>query len=145
MAETLIIKGRKVVGGKAEGEALIADERVSFWGGTDPTKGIVHEAGNKFEGKSFAGKVFIFRFTKGSSGTSAYINIASRLGVAPAAIINTELDSLCVLGCAISDIPMMTDLDRNPFDMIEDGDWIKLDADEGIIEITKKNPPSGKT
>ena len=145
MAETLIIKGRKVVGGKAEGEALIADERVSFWGGTDPTKGIVHEAGNKFEGKNFAGKVFIFRFTKGSSGTSAYINIASRLGVAPAAIINTELDSLCVLGCAISDIPMMTDLDRNPFDMIEDGDWIKLDADEGIIEITKKNPPSGKT
>ena len=140
MAETLIIKGRKVVGGKAEGEALIADERVSFWGGTDPTKGIVHEVGNKFEGKSFAGKVFIFRFTKGSSGTSAYINIASRLGFAPAAIINSELDSLCVLGCAISDIPMMTDLDKDPFEVIGDGDWIKLDADEGTIEVTKKAP-----
>ncbi len=140
MAETLIIKGRKVVGGKAEGEALIADERVSFWGGTDPTKGIVHEVGNKFEGKSFAGKVFILRFTKGSSGTSAYINIASRLGFAPAAIINSELDSLCVLGCAISDIPMMTDLDKDPFEVIGDGDWIKLDADEGTIEVTKKAP-----
>ena len=137
MTETLTIRGKKVVGGKAEGEALVADERVSFWGGTDPTKGIVHEVGNKFEGQSFAGKVFIFRFTKGSSGTSAYINIASRLGVAPAAIINTELDSLCVLGCAISDIPMMTDLDRDPFEVIEDGDWIKLDADAGIIEVTK--------
>lgn len=137
MTETLTIRGKKVVGGQAEGEALVADERVSFWGGTDPTKGIVHEVGNKFEGQSFAGKVFIFRFTKGSSGTSAYINIASRLGVAPAAIINTELDSLCVLGCAISDIPMMTDLDRDPFEVIEDGDWIKLDADAGIIEVTK--------
>ncbi len=138
MAETIIIKGRKVVSGRAEGEALIADERVSFWGGTDPTKGIVHEVGNKFEGESFAGKIFIFRFTKGSSGTSAYINIASRLGVAPAAIINTSLDSLCVLGCAISDIPMMTDLDMDPFEVIESGDMIKLDADEGIIEVTKK-------
>ena len=138
MAESLIIRGRKVVGGQAEGEALIADERVSFWGGTDPTRGIVHDVGNKFEGKSFAGKVFIFRFTKGSSGTSAYINIAKRLGVAPAAIINTDLDSLCVLGCAISDIPMMTDLDQDPFQAIEDGDWIRVDADEGVIEVTKR-------
>ncbi|GAB4342883.1 MAG: DUF126 domain-containing protein [Candidatus Abyssubacteria bacterium] len=137
MAKTITIKGRKVVGGQAEGEALIADERVSFWGGTDPTRGIVHEVGNKFEGKSFAGKVFIFRFTKGSSGTSAYINIAKRLGVAPAAIINTELDSLCVLGCAIADIPMMTDLDKDPFKVIRNGDWIKLDADAGIIEVTR--------
>ncbi len=138
MASTITIKGRKVVGGTAEGEALIADERVSFWGGTDPTQGIVHEVGSKFEGKSFAGKVFIFRFTKGSSGTSAYINIAKRLGVAPAAIINTELDSLCVLGCAIADIPMMTDLDQDPFAVIKTGDWIKLDADAGVIEVTKK-------
>ncbi|RJP75445.1 MAG: DUF126 domain-containing protein [Candidatus Abyssobacteria bacterium SURF_17] len=138
MAKMLVIKGRKVVGGKAEGEALIADERVSFWGGTDPTRGIVHEVGSKFEGKNFAGKVFIFRFTKGSSGTSAYINIAKRMGVAPAAIINTELDALCVLGCAISDIPMMTDLDRDPFKSISNGDFIKLDADKGVIEVTKK-------
>ena len=138
MAKTITIKGKKVVGGKAEGEALIGDERVSFWGGTDPTQGVVHEVGNKFEGKNFAGKVFIFRFTKGSSGTSGYINIAKRLGVAPAAIINTELDSLCVLGCAISEIPMMTDLDQDPFHVIENGDWIKLDADNGIIEVTKK-------
>ena len=138
MAETITIKGRKVVGGRAEGEAMIADERVSFWGGTDPTRGVVHEIGNKFEGRCFAGKILIFRFTKGSSGTSAYINIASRLGVAPAAIINTELDSLCVLGCAISDIPMMTDLDKDPFEVISDGDIIKLDADKGIIEVTKK-------
>jgi predicted aconitase with swiveling domain len=138
MADSITIKGRKVVGGKAEGEALIADERVSFWGGTDPTRGIVHEVGNKFEGKSFAGKVFIFRFTKGSSGTSAYINIAARLGVAPAAIINTELDSLCVLGCAVADIPMMTDLDQDPFTVIGNGDWINLDADAGTIVVTKK-------
>ncbi|MBI5118821.1 DUF126 domain-containing protein [Candidatus Poribacteria bacterium] len=138
MTNKIIIRGRKVVGGKAEGEALIADERVSFWGGTDPVRGIVHEVGSKFEGKSFAGKVFIFRFTKGSSGTSAYINIASREGVAPAAIINTELDSLCVLGCAISDIPMITDLDQDPFRVIENGDWIKLDADAGLIEVTKR-------
>ncbi|UCD56963.1 MAG: DUF126 domain-containing protein [Candidatus Hydrogenedentota bacterium] len=138
MGESFIIRGRKVVGGKAEGEALIADERVSFWGGTDPTRGIVHEVGNKFEGQSFAGKVFIFSFTKGSSGTSAYINIAARLGVAPAAIINTELDSLCVLGCAVSDIPMMTDLDQDPFQVIENGDWIRVDADAGVIEVTKR-------
>jgi hypothetical protein len=34
---------------------------------------------------------------------------------------------------------MMTDLDRDPFEVIEDGDWIKLDADAGTIEVTKKS------
>jgi len=34
----------------------------------------------------------------------------------------------------------MTDFDRDPLDVIETGDWVKVDADAGTVEITKRNP-----
>jgi hypothetical protein len=32
----------------------------------------------------------------------------------------------------------MTELDKNPIEVIQTGDWVKVDADNGIIEVTKK-------
>jgi hypothetical protein len=33
----------------------------------------------------------------------------------------------------------MTDLDRDPLGVIETGDRVKVDADAGIIEVTKQS------
>ena len=33
----------------------------------------------------------------------------------------------------------MTDLDQDPLQVIETGDWVKVDADNGIVEITKRD------
>ena len=40
------LKGRKVVGGVAEGEALVSSEAVSFYGGVDPETGIIIDHGH---------------------------------------------------------------------------------------------------
>jgi hypothetical protein len=34
-------------------------------------------------------------------------------------------------------VPSVTDFDRNPLDVIETGDWVKVDADRGIVEVRK--------
>jgi phosphoenolpyruvate-protein kinase (PTS system EI component) len=36
-------------------------------------------------------------------------------------------------------IPSVTDLDRDPLDVIETGDWVKVDGDTGTVEVTKKS------
>ena len=36
----------------------------------------------------------------------------------------------------------MTDFDRNPLDLIETGDWVKVDADRGIVEVRMIAPRS---
>ena len=36
---TLVLKGRKVVGGVSEGEALVTRDTISGWGGIDPRTG----------------------------------------------------------------------------------------------------------
>jgi hypothetical protein len=35
-------------------------------------------------------------------------------------------------------VPSVTDLDRNPLDVIETGDWVVVDGDRGVVEIEKR-------
>jgi predicted aconitase with swiveling domain len=42
------------------------------------------------------------------------------------------------LGAVVVRAPAVTDLDQDPLDVIEDGDWVKVDADNGIVEVTKR-------
>jgi predicted aconitase with swiveling domain len=41
------------------------------------------------------------------------------------------------LGAVVMRVPSITDFDRNPLDLIETGDWVKVDADRGIVEVRK--------
>jgi len=61
LESAVTIRGRKVVGGIAEGEALVTRERISGWGGVDPRSGTVVETRHELRGQSFAGKVLVFR------------------------------------------------------------------------------------
>jgi hypothetical protein len=37
--------------------------------------------------------------------------------------------------------PSITDLDRDPLDVIETGDWVVVDADNGVVEVFKQREP----
>jgi len=63
----IVLRGRKVIGGAAEGEAVVTKEPVSFLGGVNPDKGVVVERGHELEGQSITGKIFVFPHGKGST------------------------------------------------------------------------------
>ena len=131
----MILKGRKVMGGKAEGEALVSNEPVSFYGGVDPVTGCVTEPGHCCCGENISGKVFVFPTGKGSTVGSYVIYRMKKLGTAPAAIINVETEAILATGCVISDIPLVDKLDQDPVEKIKNGVLVKVDADEGIVEV----------
>ena len=137
MNDVFEIKGRGVVKGKAEGEALVADTTLSFWGEVDAVTGKIIAVGHPLEGISLKGKVLVIRSTKGSSGTPMILNLAKLEGNAPVAFVNVEVDSLAALGCIVNNIPMMTDLNQNPFETIQTGDRLEVDADAGVLRITR--------
>jgi predicted aconitase with swiveling domain len=137
MANTILLKGRKVVGGVAEGEALVTKERISGWGGIDPRTGTVIETRHELRGRSFAGKVLVFPGAKGSSGWSAQFHVARLAGAAPLAMVFNEMTTKIALGCVVMRVPSITDLDRDPLQLIETGDWVRVDADNGVVEIRK--------
>jgi predicted aconitase with swiveling domain len=136
---TLVLRGRKVVGGCVEGEALVTRDRISGWGGIDPRTGTVIETRHELKGVSFAGKVLVFPGAKGSSGWSSQFHIARLSGKAPLAMLFNEMTTKIALGAVVTHAPSITDFDRDPLQLIESGDWVKVDADNGIVEVTKKS------
>ena len=138
MTQTIVIHGRKVVPGVAEGEALVTHERISGWGGVDPRTGTVVETRHELRGQSFAGKVLVFPGAKGSSGWSAQFHVARAMGTAPAAWLFNRMCTKVALGTVVSHSPAMTDFDKDPVELIRTGDWVRVDADAGVVTITRK-------
>jgi predicted aconitase with swiveling domain len=130
----MILKGRKIVGGFAEGEALVSSDPVSFYGGVDPETGIVTEKGHAIEGELVTGKIFIFPNGKGSTVGSYVLYRMKKLGTAPAAIINNETEAILATGCVISEIPLIDKIDEDAMRSLDTGIMLRIKADDGIIE-----------
>ena len=143
---TLIrLQGRKVVGGVAEGEALVTRQTISGWGGVNAMTGTIIETRHELRGVSFKDKVLVCPGAKGSSGWSSVFHQARLAGTAPKAMIFTEMTTKIALGCVVMRVPSITDLDQNPLDVIETGDWVRVDADHGIVEIRKTAASAAKS
>ena len=135
--EKIVLRGRKIVGGVAEGEALVTRQTISGWGGIDPKLGTIIERHHELKGQSFNNRVLVFPGAKGGSGGSMGFHRARLAGNVPKALIFTELTSRVAMIAIISHAPTVTDLDRDPLALIESGDWVKVDGDNGLVEITK--------
>jgi len=131
----MILKGRKVVSGVVEGEALVCPDPVSFYGGIDPDTGKIAESGHMLYGQIITGKVFIFPTGKGSTVGSYVIYRMAKQGTAPIAIINRETEAIIATGCVIGSIPLIDKLDQDPVKVIKTGMKLLVDAGKGIVEI----------
>ncbi|MBO9518713.1 MAG: DUF126 domain-containing protein [Porphyrobacter sp.] len=134
----ILIRGRKVVGGVTEGEALVTTQTISGWGGVNPMKGEIIESHHELRGQSFAGKVLVFPGAKGSSGWSGVFHTTRLTNTAPLAMLFNVTTTKAALGAVVLRVPAMTDFDRDPLELIETGDWVRVDADQGLVSIWKR-------
>jgi predicted aconitase with swiveling domain len=137
----MILRGRKVVGGVAEGEAFVTRDTISGWGGIDARTGTITERRHEKVGQSFAGKILVFQGAKGSSGWSHYFHVTRMLDTAPAAMLFTTMTTKVALGAVVTRVRAMTDFDSDIFEAIHDGDWVRVDADAGVIEVQAADQP----
>lgn len=135
---TLTLKGRKIVTGKARGEAVVTREAISFNGGVDNMTGIVTEPGHEIEGVNIAGKILVFLTGKGSTGGSYKIYDMVSRGTAPVAFVQVNPEPITTIGAIIGNIPVVAGLDQDPTITISTGDLIELDADAGIVQVVRK-------
>ncbi|GAI19265.1 unnamed protein product [marine sediment metagenome] len=126
------MKGRMISPGKARGEAIVSKEPIGFYGGIDPKTGVVIEKGHELEGKSVKDKILVFPQGKGSTVGSYIIYGLKKNGVAPAAIVNKETETIVATGVILAGIPCVDGID---IDKIKTGDKLKVDADEATVEV----------
>jgi len=129
----MILNGRKISPGCAVGKALVTSMGISFYGGVDPETGNIVEKGHELEGQSIAGQVLVFPTGKGSTVGSYTLYRLKKAGLAPAAIINTESETITAVGCIISDIPCV---DHIPIEQIKTGMYASVDGDRGTVELS---------
>ena len=120
------LKGRIIYKGKAEAEALVTAQPISFYGGVDPNTGIVIEKGHELQGQSVKDKILVFPQGKGSTVGSYTLYRMKKNGVAPAGMINKECETIVAVGAIISEIPCVDKIDISKIKtgncvIIEDG------------------------
>jgi predicted aconitase with swiveling domain len=138
------LRGRTVVGGRTEGEALVTRDTISGWGGVNPMSGTIIETRHELRGQSFKDKVLVFPGAKGSSGWSAVFHMTRLTGTAPKALLFKEMTTKIALGAVVMRVPAITDFDADPLAVIESGDWVKVDADRALVEIIKGRSREGR-
>jgi len=137
----LKLTGCCVVPGRAEGEALVTSQSISFFGGVDPRTGNVTDRRHELFGRSIAGKVAVFPFGKGSCAGSLIMLELVRVGKAPAAIVNINTEPILATGPIISkhfygkSIPILA-LAEGSFKKIKTGQHLMVDAVKGYICIS---------
>ncbi len=90
------------------------------------------EPGHELAGQSIAGKILVFSSGKGSTVGSYTLYRLKKNGLAPAAIVNTECETITAVGCIISEIPC---IDHIPVDRLSSGLRLRLDGGTGVLEI----------
>jgi predicted aconitase with swiveling domain len=105
------LKGRIIYKGKAEAEALVTSQPISFYGGVDPNTGVVIEKGHELQGVSVKDKILVFPQGKGSTVGSYTLYRLKKNGVAPAGMINRECETIIAVGAIISEIPCVDKID----------------------------------
>jgi len=143
VTRTIVLRGRKVVGGCTEGRALVTRQAIPGWGGVNPKLGTIIETQHELRGQSFKDQVLVFRGAKGSSRWSAMYHTSRLMGTAPKALIFNKMTTKVALGAVVTHAPAMTELEQDPLQVIETGDWVKVDADRGIVEVTKASDVTG--
>ena len=117
--------------GVAEGAPLLLQEPLSFWGGLDPTSGLIIDRWHPQAGACIAGRVLLMPAGRGSSSGSASLAEAIRLGVGPAAILLLKRDAIVIVGALAA-----AELYGRfvPVVLVEAADWATLAA-AGRLEV----------
>ncbi|MGZ8626547.1 MAG: aconitase X swivel domain-containing protein [Actinomycetota bacterium] len=95
-------EARTLVAGAAEGETLVLDEPLSFWGGVDPATGAIVDVHHPQRGANVAGRVLVMPSGRGSSSCSSVLAEVIRAGTAPVAIVLLEPDPIVALGAIVA-------------------------------------------
>lgn len=134
-----MIQGKVLVAGEAEGEGLITDEPLSFWGGYDQVTGEIIDRRHPLSGHNASGRILGLPGSRGSSTTTAVLLEAVRRGTAPAAILTANSDSFLALASIVADelyqrpVPVVA-LSARDFAVLRTGDWIMVHAD-GSLDV----------
>jgi predicted aconitase/predicted aconitase with swiveling domain len=144
MSEVLL-NGRCLVSGSAQGELLYADVGLSFWGGVEPFTGEVIDRHHPLSGQFISGRVLAIPSGRGScTGSSVLLELILN-GHAPAALVFERVEDILTLGVLVAEqmfghsIPVIC-LGEAGFGALRNVAFVRVEDDRAIC-FSSPPPP----
>jgi hypothetical protein len=131
-------KGHTIQGGVVEGEALVTKMSFSFLGDFDIMTGQVNTH-HELAGEYLGGKILVFPSGRGSTTGALVGYYAKMFNTAPAGMICSIAEPVIVLNALSNKIPMIDKPDFDLLNTIKTGDFIRLDATNGEVELIRSS------
>jgi uncharacterized protein len=137
--KTRLMRGKGLIMGSANGEALISRRAFTFAHGVDPSTGVVTDVRSDVRGMNVKGKILFYPFGKGSTTASSWFLETVRLGNNPAAVVTEAVDLSAVIGSVMArvvcgkEIPVMSEITRAACAGLKSGAKVFLDAGKGEV------------
>lgn len=136
------LKGRCINPGNVEGQALVIRFPFSFAGELDPETGKALSPSPELFGQSLKDKILVCPTGRGSSMGPNVAYLARKHNNAPIGMIVRDIEPILASAVIVADIPTIDRLNEDPLEIIATGDYLKLNADEGVVEVLKKGNSS---
>ena len=132
----IITNCRRIVGGVAQGPALVTTQPINFLAMVEPKSGKITDPKHDLNGKSVKGSVLVFPYAVGSSVGAYVIYSLKEYGCAPSAVVCLKADITTASGCAIANIPTMDLPAGTALGSINPGSLVRVDASAERATVT---------
>lgn len=131
-----VIRARGLVGGVADGPALVSPDPISFLGDVAITTGEIVADGSRVKGRKLGGTVLVFPGSMGSAGAWRFLYQLFKHGTHPVALVACTLpDPSVVQGAILSGIPVVCQPSEDVLRTIAHGDRLRVDGAAGTITV----------
>lgn len=128
----MIICGRGLSEGKAEGHMLVSSSPISFESGIEKDTGRIIDRDNSLFGQSVKDKVFGFPRCAGNESVANALHSLIKNGCAPRAFVMKECDSPLQTAIAQAKIPLVDEIDLT---LLRNDDEVVVEGIEGYVEV----------
>ena len=126
----------KGIGGRVEGEALVADDNFSARYDLDRIRGVFSRKTHKLFGQSYRDKILVLNTAKGGVASAWMLHEMKSRGVCPKAILFNSANTILAQGAALADLPMCDRFeDGDVTILIKTGQQLIVDPKAGIITV----------
>jgi len=129
----MALKVKVINAGVAKGPLLISRQPISFFGGVDPSTGVIVEKNHPLEGISLCSRILAVPSSKGSTVGSYVVYGLAKRGVAPSGIILGREDNIITAGAILGGIPVVIADMWRLLSLFKNGETVILDGRRGRI------------
>jgi predicted aconitase with swiveling domain len=124
------------IGEKVSGEALVADDNFSARYDLDRIKGVFSRPQHKLAGQSYKDKILVLNTAKGGVASAWMLHEMKSRGIAPAAILFNNANTILAQGAALADMAMVDRFeDGDVTTLIKTGEHVEVDPVEGVVRV----------